>query len=448
MSQEVRIKRGLNLRLKGKAEKQIHNIASSSVYALQPSDFPGLTPKMLVAEGDEVLAGQPVFCDKLDPRKLFCAPVSGEISSIDRGDKRIIEAVRILPDAEVRYAPVTALPASGREETIQWLLSSGAWPFIRTRPYAVIANPDETPKAIFVSCFQTAPLGAEPEFALNGQEALFAAGVEVLKRLSPGPVHLNIDGSAAAPRFISDVKGAQVNRFFGPHPASNVGVQIHHIDPINKGECVWYVQPQDVVLIGRLALDKRYDTERVVAVCGIGVLKPQYVKMRLGAQLAPALHGNLAAGKQRVVSGDILTGRKASAEGFLGNYHAQITVIPEGEEPEFFGWLLPDPKKFSLSRTLFSWLNPKAEYALDTNMHGEERAFVVTGEYEKVFPFDIYPVPLLKAILAEDIERMERLGVYEVAEEDFALCEVVCTSKIPLQETVRRGLDLLRKEMM
>jgi Na+-transporting NADH:ubiquinone oxidoreductase subunit A len=195
-------------------------------------------------------------------------------------------------------------------------------------------------------------------------------------------------------------------------------------------------------------VEKRFETERVVAVCGTGVLKPHYVKMRLGAQLAPALNGNLAPGKQRVVSGDVLTGHKTSAEGFLGAYHAQITAIPEGEEPEFFGWLLPDPKKFSLSRTLFSWLNPKAEYALDTNMHGEERAFVVSGEYEKVFPFDIYPVPLIKAILAEDIERMERLGVYEVAEEDFALCEVVCTSKIPLQETVRRGLDLLRKEMM
>ncbi|MBI1316589.1 Na(+)-translocating NADH-quinone reductase subunit A [bacterium] len=449
MSKEVRIKRGLNLKLKGKAEKQIHSIGAPSVYALLPIDFPGLTPKMLVKEGDEVRAGQPVFCDKRDERIVYCAPVSGEVASIDRGPKRIIEAVRILPDSEQKYEEVPNWPAQGKKEEVQqWLMACGAWPFVRQRPYAVVADPAQTPKSIHISCFNSAPLAADLEFALHSMEGLFAAGVEVLKKLTPGKIHLNVDGSEATPRFISETKGVEVNRFFGPHPASNIGVQIHHLDPLNKGEVVWYVQPQDVVLIGRLANEHRYETERTAAVCGSGVDKPHYVKARIGAQLLPLLHNNLKPGKQRVISGDVLTGRKAGSEGFLGTYHAQVTVIPEGDQPEFFGWLSLDPKKFSISRTLFAWLNPNKEYELDTNMHGEERAFVVSGEYEKVFPFDLYPVPLIKAIMAEDIDRMERLGIYEVAEEDFALCEVVCTSKLPLQETVRHGLDLVRKEMM
>ena len=449
MSKDIRIKKGLNIKLKGVADKILASFDSAVMYSIRPSDFTGLEPKLSVKEGDRVLAGQALLYDKHNERIKICAPVSGEVTEIVRGDKRKLLEVRILPDSEIEYLPFKAQSPTAlkREEIIEALLEYGMWPFIRQRPYAVIANPSDAPKSIHISCFDSAPLAADTDFTMHGLEEEFHIGLEVLKKLTSGKVHLNLDGSTNPDKAFTSAQGVVINRFTGPHPVGNVGVQIHHLEPLSKGEIVWYTYPQDVVAIGRLFLKGKADFTRTIAITGSQVLKPRYTKALPGAQVKNMMVENLKEGNSRIISGNVLTGKKISINGCLGFYDKQITVIPEGDQPEFFGWLLPDFSKFSNSRLLFSWLQPGKEYVLDSNMHGEERAFVVTGEYEKVFPFDIYPVQLLKSILVEDIDRMEQLGIYEVAEEDFALCEVVCTSKFPVQETVRRGLDLVRKEL-
>lgn len=449
MSKDIRIKRGLNINLKGAADKILTNSSAPSVYAIQPTDFIGVTPKLLVKEGDTVLAGQAVFYSKDNERVRFTSPVSGEVAAVVRGPKRKLLAIHIIPDSEQKYVSFAAKsPADlDREAIVETLLESGLWPFIRQRPYAVIARPEDQPKSIHISCFDTAPLAADVDFTINGQEDDFKIGLEAIKKLTKGKVHLNVDGSGVPNKVFTEAKGVQVNRFKGPHPAGNVGVQIHHVEPINKGEVVWYLYPQDVAAIGRLFSSGKADFTRVIALAGSRLSKPRYTRALPGTQIKSLLTGNLESGKNRIISGNVLTGKKVALEGYLGFYDKVVTVIPEGDEPEFMGWLLPNPSKFSNSRTMFSWLQPNKVYDLSTITNGEERAFVVTGEYEKVFPFDIYPVQLLKSILVEDIDKMEQLGIYEVAEEDFALCEVVCTSKIPVQETVRKGLDLVRKEL-
>ncbi|NBR83127.1 MAG: Na(+)-translocating NADH-quinone reductase subunit A [Flavobacteriia bacterium] len=447
MSKDIRIKRGLDIRLKGSAEKVLSQAPVPGVYAVQPTDFTGITPKLLVKEGEHVLAGAPLFYSKDDERVRFSSPVSGEIAAIVRGAKRKLLAIHILPDKEQKFAEFKRPDGSDREALIALLLESGMWPFIRQRPYAVIANPSDAPKSIHISCFNTEPLAADVDFVVSGSEEDFQEGLKAMKMLTSGKVHLNVDGSVPVNSLFEKAEGIQLNRFKGPHPAGNVGVQIHHVEPINKGEVVWYAYPQDVVAIGRLMRTGKADFSKVVALAGHSLQQRKYFKALPGTPVKSFTDGQELNGDHRVISGTVLTGNKAGMDGYLGFYHSEITVIPEGEEPEFFGWLIPDPTKFSNSRTLPSWLMPRKEYALDTNMHGEERAFVVTGEYEKVFPFDIYPVQLLKSILVEDIEKMEQLGIYEVAEEDFALCEVVCTSKLPVQSMVRKGLDMVRKEL-
>jgi Na+-transporting NADH:ubiquinone oxidoreductase subunit A len=450
MSKDIRIKRGLDIKLKGAADKILANSTVPAVYAIKPTDFIGITPKVLVKEGEEVLAGQALFYSKDNQRLCFTSPVSGEVAAVVRGAKRKLMEIHVVPDKEQRYVEFPAKSPSDvdRESIVTTLLDSGMWPFIRQRPYAVIANPDDSPKSIHISCFDSSPLAADTDFTIIGQEEDFKIGLEVLKKLTSGKVHLNVDGSGVPSKVFTEAKGVQINRFKGAHPAGNVGVQIHYVEPINKGEIVWYSYPQDVAAIGRLFSTGKADFSRVIAVAGSQVEKPRYTRALPGAQISSIVDGNLKRDqKNRIISGSVLTGTHVQENGFLGFYDKSITVIPEGEDPQLFGWLIPNPSKFSNSRTLLSWLQPNKKYALNTNMNGEERAFVVTGEYEKVFPFDIYPVQLLKAILVEDIEKMEQLGIYEVAEEDFALCEVVCTSKIPVQETVRKGLDLIRKEL-
>jgi Na+-transporting NADH:ubiquinone oxidoreductase subunit A len=447
MSKDIRIKRGLDIRLKGSAEKVLSQAPVPGVYAVQPTDFTGITPKLIVKEGEHVLAGAPLFYSKDDERVRFSSPVSGEIAAIVRGAKRKLLAIHILPDKEQKFAEFKRPDRGGREALIALLLESGMWPFIRQRPYAVIANPSDAPKSIHISCFNTEPLAADVDFVVSGSEEDFQEGLKAMKMLTFGKVHLNVDASIPVNSLFEMAKGVQVNRFKGPHPAGNVGVQIHHVEPINKGEVVWYAYPQDVIAIGRLLRGGIADFSKVVALAGHSLQQRKYFKTLPGTPIKSFVEGQELTGDHRAISGTVLTGYKAGMDGYLGFYHSEITVIPEGEEPEFFGWLIPDPKKFSNSRTLTSWLMPRKEYTLDTNMHGEERAFVVTGEYEKVFPFDIYPVQLLKSILVEDIEKMEQLGIYEVAEEDFALCEVVCTSKLPVQRIVRKGLDMVRKEL-
>ncbi|MBK9290127.1 MAG: Na(+)-translocating NADH-quinone reductase subunit A [Bacteroidetes bacterium] len=448
MSNVIKIKKGLNINLIGEAEKVVRS-HSSEVYALKPTDFIGVFPRMLVKEGDEVKAGTPLFLDKYREDIVFTSPVSGRVKEVKRGAKRVLLEVKIESDGKFSSLDFgSANPLElGREGVIEKLLRSGLWAFIRQRPYSVIANPKDKPKSIFISTFDTAPLAPDNDFIVHGQGEAFQAGLDALSVLTSGKVHLNIDANATHSKVFTNSKRVQINQFAGPHPAGNVGVQINKLDPINKGDVVWYLYPQDVINIGKLFLTGQYDSTRIIALTGSEVLKPAYYKTHIGASIESLVKDNVAPGHKRFISGNVLTGKKVELDGFVSFYHTQVTVIPEGDYYEFLGWALPGFNKFSVSRTFPSFLFPSRKYRLDTNLHGGERAYVMTGQFEKVFPMDIYPLQLIKAILVEDIDLMENLGIYEVDEEDFALCEVIDTSKTNIQEIVRRGLDLMRKEM-
>ena len=449
MTRNIKINKGLTINLAGTARQAIEQLSAPETIVIKPTDFNGLVPKLSVSEGDEVKAGTPLFYNKDNESIKFCSPVSGEVVAINRGDKRKILEIKILADKEIKFIEFNKADASAlnREQIINSLLSSGIWPFIRQRPYGIVANPVDIPKSIFISAFDSNPLAPDVNYIMQGKDADFQSGLNALQKLTEGKIHLNIKANADCPSVFLNAKGVEINYIAGPHPAGNVGVQIHHLDPINKGEVVWYLQPQDVLIIGRLFNYGKFDTSRVIAVTGSCVNDPKYFTTITGAAVKHVLESaGLKKGKTRIISGNILTGKQIAADGHLGFYDSHITVIPEGDEPEFMGWLKPGFDKFSVSRTFFSWLSPKKIHDLDTNMHGEERAFVMTGQYEKVFPMDIYPVHLIKSILVEDLELMEKLGIYEVVEEDFALCEFVCTSKIESQKIIRQGLDMVRKE--
>ncbi len=451
MSEYLKIKRGLNIQLEGEANKIVSNLPLPDTFALKPPNFIDVIPKLLVKQGDEVQAGTHLFYDKSNEAIKFCSPVSGEVVEIIRGEKRKILGVRILADKELIFIAFNKSNPNdlSREDIIEALLNSGVWPFIRQRPFGIIANPKEKPKSIFISAFDTSPLAPDNDFIMQEYGKDFQTGLDALKKLTDGNVHLNINADGTPAAIFNESKGVKINKISGPHPAGNVGIQIHHIDPVNKGEVVWCINPQDVVILGKLFNLGKFDASRVVALTGSQVKDPKYYKTIVGGAVKNMISdAGLKEGENRIISGNVLTGKQISYDGYLDFYDSQITVIPEGHDPEFMGWLAPGFNKLSMSRTFFSWLNPNKKYNLDTNMHGEERPFVVTGEYEKVFPMDIYPVQLLKSILIEDIEMMENLGIYEVVEEDFALCEFVCTSKIESQNIIRRGLDLIRKEMI
>jgi len=450
MSEYIKIKRGLNIQLIGEARKILSNLPLPETFALKPDNFKGVTLKLLVKEGDEVQAGTALFADKKNEAIKFCSPVSGEVVEIIRGEKRKILEVKILADKKPNFTVFKKADPHdlSREEIIEALLTSGVWPFIRQRPFGIIANPEEMPKSIFISAFDTNPLAPDNDFILKDNMTDFQTGLDALQKLTNGKVHLNINSDLTPVTVFANAGGVVINKISGPHPAGNVGVQIHHIDAISKGELVWYLYPQDVLILGRLFNYGRFDASRVIALTGSQVMDQKYYKTIVGCTVKTILaDGGLKAGKSRIISGNVLTGKQISSEGFLDFYDSQITVIPEGVEPEFMGWLMPGFEKLSMSRTFFSWFKPNKKRGVNTNMHGEERPFVITGEYEKVLPMDIYPVQLLKSILIEDIEMMENLGIYEVVEEDFALCEFVCTSKIESQEIIRKGLELIRKEL-
>lgn len=448
MSKYVKIKKGVNIKLKGTPEKVLASISLSDSFAIKPSDFHGITPKLLVKEGDEVKAGTPLFHDKYNEKVKFTSPVSGQVVEIKRGAKRRIEEVKVRADKEISYVEFsTGTPGDkSRKEIIDLLLDAGLWPFIKQRPYDIIANPEDTPKAIFISAFDSSPLAPDNDFIVHGKGEIFQLGLDAIAKLTEGKVHLNVRAGVISSRVFTNSKLVQLNKISGPHPSGNVGIQIHHIDPINKGEKLWCLKPQDVLAIGRFFKEGRFNAERIVALGGSQVKKPRYFRTLIGASITNMLEDNINEGNHRYISGNVLTGSKISAEGYLGFYDTQVTVIPEGDKEEFFGWIMPGFKKFSLSRSFFSWLTPNKKYNLDTNLHGEERPFVMSGQYESVFPMDIYPVHLVKSMMIGDIELMEKLGIYEVAPEDFALCEFACTSKIDVQEIVREGLDLVNKE--
>ena len=451
MSKEIRLKKGLNINLVGDADKVYASAKSkdrSYKYVMKPTDFHALTPKLTVKIGDKVKAGSPLFFDKFNEKVNFCSPVSGEVTDIVRGNKRKILEVVVKADVEIDYERFAVSSANdlSREEIVNAMLKGGVWPFIRQKPYDIVANPTDIPKAIFISSFKSSPLSIDNDFALYGMNELFQKGLDYIVKLTKGKTHINIDGSTNASKVFTDARGIQINTISGPHPSGNVGVQIHHIDPINKGDIIWYLEPQDILAIARLFTEGRYDVSRIVSLGGSQVTKPRYYRTIIGAPVLNLLTDNLKEGNNRIISGDVLTGKRIDLDGNLGFYDTSFTVIEEGNEQEFFGWILPGIHKFSASRTFFSWLNASKKYDINSNMHGEERAYVVTGEYEKVLPMDILPLQLIKAIMVEDIELMENLGIYEVSPEDFALCEFVCTSKMDVQSIIRHGLDLVRKE--
>ncbi len=447
MSKVIKIRRGLDLPLTGEAEKVVTGYTART-FAVKPNDFAGLVPRLRVKEGDLVKAGTPLCVDKFNERMSFTAPVSGRVLEIIRGDKRKLLEIRIeRSDVEEYESFRKGDPASMTPEEIKdELLKSGLWPLIRQRPYAIVANPDGKPKAIHISGFDTAPLAPDYDLIVHGREAEFQTGLNALTKLAP-KVYLNVRAGEGVSKVLLNSKGVQINYFEGPHPAGNPGIQIHHIDPVNKGEVVWYLRATDVLLIGRLFVEGRYRPEKLVALTGGGVKKPQYLRMTAGACMDGIASQFVKEGDYRIISGNVLNGTNIGHNGYLGFYDWQISVIREGKYHEFFGWALPGADKLSASRTFLSRLFPGKKFDPDTNMHGGERAFVLTGQYEKVLPMDIYPVYLLKAILAQNIDKMEQLGIYEVAEEDFALCEFVCASKIEVQSIIRQGLDLMRKEM-
>jgi len=448
MSKEIRLKKGLNINLIGEADKVYASVKPPKRYVVKPTDFHGLTPKLVVKVGEKVKAGSSLFFNKYNDKVNFCAPVSGEVIDIVRGAKRKILEVVLKPDNVIDYKQFTTASAKSisREQIIDSMLKAGIWPFIRQKPYDIIANPTDMPKAIFISAFNSAPLTIDNDFALYGMDELFQKGLDYVVQLTSGKTHLNIDGNTNPSTVFTGAKGVEINKIRGAHPAGNVGIQIHHIDPINKGEVVWYLQPQDVIAIARLFTEGKYDVSRIVALAGSQVKKPKYYRTIAGASIANLLADNINEGDSRIISGDILTGQHIDVNGILGFYDTTITVIEEGKEQEFLGWILPGLHKFSASKTFLSWLTPAKKYSLNANMHGEERAYVMTGEYEKVLPMDIFPAHLIKACMIEDIELMENLGIYEVSPEDFALCEFVCTSKIEVQTIIRNALELVRKE--
>jgi Na+-transporting NADH:ubiquinone oxidoreductase subunit A len=449
MSKTITIKQGLNISLLGEAEKII-NETEAGFYAIKPIDFHGVFPKLLVNEGDKVKAGTQLFYDKYRENIKFSSPVSGTVKEIRRGAKRVLLEVTIEADAVQTFVDFgKADPnALSREAIVEKMIKSGVWPVIRQRPYTVIANPDDDPKAIFISGFDTAPLAPDYDLIVHGQGEAFQAGIDALKKLTSGTIHLNLPAGDANSKVFTNSENVQINYFKGPHPAGNTGPQINKIDPINKGEVIWQLRPQEVLTIGRLFLEGVFNAERVIALTGSEVKKPRYFKTKIGASIAEMTSDNIVDGKVRYISGNVLTGRKIDRIGFIGFYDAQVTVIPEGDYYEMFGWALPGFGKFSYSRS-FPTLpgNKNKKYRLDTNYHGGERAFVMTGEMEKVFPFDIYPMQLIKSIMIEDIDAMEKLGIFEVDEEDFALVEYIDTSKTEIQTIVRQGIDLMRKEM-
>jgi len=448
MSQDIRIKKGLDIKLKGEAEKVTENANSSSVYTLKPEDFHSIIPKLSVKIGSKVKAGEAVFYNKANEDMKFPSPVSGELVDIIRGEKRKILAVKIQADNEQQFTDfgVKNPKAMNADEIKSHLLASGCWPFIKQRPYDVIANPVNTPKAIFVSAYASAPLAADYDYVLAGKENELQAAVTALSKLTSGSVHVSVGKSSNSP--LSGLNNITLHKVSGPHPSGNVGTQIAKIDPVNKGETVWTINPQDLVVIGELLLTGKFNAERIIALAGTGVESPKYYKTKIGATISSIVDKKLKGDNTRIISGNVLIGTAKKLKENLGYYNNMITVIPEGNDYELFGWTMPVFNKLSISRAItFSWLFPNKKYDLNTNTNGEHRAFVVTGNYEEVFPLDIFPMQILKACMYKDLDEMEQLGMYEVAPEDFALTEFVCVSKQPHQEIIRKGLDLMLKEI-
>ena len=447
MAKVIKLRKGLDINLKGKATKEIASVKCPGEYALVPDDFTGVKPKVVVKEGDAVKAGDALFVDKLHPEVKFVSPVSGTVSMVERGDRRKLLSIRVKADEKQE-----ARQFDTKGDVKALMLESGLFAFLRQRPYDVVANPEDTPKAIFVSAFNSMPLSQDFEYVLQGREEEFQTGISALAKLAK--VYLGVSAKQTA-KALTEAKDCEVNVFDGPAPAGNVGVQINHVSPVNKGEVVWTLGAEEVIFLGRLMKFGKVDFTRTIALAGSEVKEPKYYKVMVGQKLTTLLNEKLKIkneelneGGLRIINGNVMTGLKTTADGFLGAHATEVNVIPEGDHAdEMLGWIMPRFNTFSTHRSYFSWLfGKKKEYVIDARVKGGERHMIMSGEYDKVFPMDIYAGYLIKAIITGDIDRQEALGIYEVAPEDFAIAEFVDSSKLELQRIVREGLDILRKE--
>ena len=448
MANVIKLRKGLDINLKGKAAKQKFSVKAAAQYALVPDDFVGMTPKVVVREGDKVKAGDALFVNKKQTDVKFASPVSGVVLAVVRGGRRKVLRVVVEADKDQQYVDFgqKQVASLDGDAVVKALLEAGFFGYINQLPYAVSTTPDQKPRAVFVSALRDMPLAGDFEYELQGNEEDFQTGLTALSKVAP--VYLGI-GAKQTSKALTEAKDVEVNVFDGPCPAGNVGVQVNNIAPVNKGEVVWTVDPTAVIFFGRLFRTGKVDLRRLVAVAGSEITKPEYAEVLVGQPIADLLEGRLAAKDHvRIINGNPLTGRKATMDDFVGGHTSEITVIPEGDNvDEMLGWILPRTNDFSVSRSYFSWLFGKnKEYALDARVKGGERHMIMSGEYDKVLPMDIYAEYLIKAIIAGDIDRMEQLGIYEVAPEDFAVAEFVDSSKLELQHIVRQGLDMLRKE--
>ncbi|MCC5946418.1 MAG: NADH:ubiquinone reductase (Na(+)-transporting) subunit A [Bernardetiaceae bacterium] len=480
MQMQIKIKKGFDINLAGKAQETLAKSEQPETFAIKPTDFPGMyRPKVLVKEGATVKAGTPIFYDKGLEKVMYTSPVSGEVVEIKRGAKRKILEFRILADKEIQYeefpsCTISEIGGLDKQAVMDTLLKSGAWLNIIQRPFGIVANPDEAPRDIFISAFDTHPLAPNYEFSLKGETQNFQAGIDILNKIADCKIHLSQNGNGEVSTVFKDIRGVHEYQISGPHPAGNVGVQISKIAPINKNDIVWTLKPYGVIQIGKLFLEGKYDASKIIALVGSEINNPQYYKTYIGANIdkivKPAIKGDayrkethyernpegeivpkeVKVPNLRYISGNVLTGTSLDGDGYLGFYDDMITVIPEGNKPRFVltdGWLAPVKNRLSYHRAfgLFSFLNPKSkEYALDSSLNGEERAFVSTGVFEEVTPMDILPTHLIKAILSENYDEMEALGLFEVVEEDLALCEFIDVSKHEIQALIRKGINMLR----
>lgn len=448
MTRVVKIRKGLDIRLRGKAERVKREVALSDEIGLSPESFPGLRPKVVVREGDRVKAGDTLFVDKMCPDVKFASPVSGTVTAVVRGDRRKVLDVIVKPDATQEYVDfgMKDVESLSCREIIDTLLAGGLFGYINQLPYAVTTTPGALPKSIFVSALRDKPLASDFEFELQGNEYDFQTGLTALSKIAKTYLGIGREQSSECLRRAKDV---EVNIFDGPCPAGNVGVQVNHVDPVNKGEVVWTVEPTAVIFFGRLFNTGKVNLRRTVAIVGSKIKKPAYADVLVGQKISSLLKDNVSSdgGKERIINGNVLTGRRCTPDDYLDAHASELTVIPEGDDAdEFLGWIMPRLGQYSTSRSYFSWLTGSKEYALDARVKGGERHMIMSGEYDKVMPMDIYAEYLIKAVIAGDIDKMEALGIYEVAPEDFALPEFVDSSKLELQSIIRQGLDMLRKE--
>jgi Na+-transporting NADH:ubiquinone oxidoreductase subunit A len=444
--------KGFDIKLEGAATPKIDDSVQVQTFAVQPPNFRGLAPipKLAVEVGDSVKAGDHLFFDKTHPDIKFVAPVSGEVIAVNRGERRAIMEVVILADKKQQYRqlPVFDVEKSSRESLVEYLCNTGAWTLFRYRPFNILAPKNAVPDNIFISTFDTAPLAPDLNLVVEGKAEAFQAGLDVLNKLTHGKVWLGLNANGKTPPspVFTQAKGVEKRWFHGKHPAGNVGIQIHHISPMHPKDEVWTLGVQEVITLGAIFTERRFNAERIVALTGAELKQPKYVRTFAGAHIGQLIEGNLNNDHVRFISGDVLSGEKKSTDNFLNFYDDQLTVIEEGDYYEMFGWLVPGKATPSNSRTFINWLFPDTTFKADTNIHGEKRAFVVTGQYEEVLPMDIYPQHLFKAILTNDYEKMEGLGIHELVEEDVALCEFVCTSKQPVQQILRTGLDMMQEQ--